>query len=116
MPATDFLDHTVERLNKQGSKLRGIAVPWFTAESWPRLLAIAADRDTLPATFEAFVERAGERFDRDVANGLPLEKVLIDPEALGSWCADLGRSCDGRARAMFAVVMLMQRDQLAGNA
>jgi hypothetical protein len=112
----DALDKALRRAHKHGLKLRGVGIAWFTAESWPRLLEIAADRDDLPPNFEAFERRAGERFDRHVANGLPLEKVLIDVDALAAWCRELGMPVDNPSRSAFAALTLARRDAGAGNA
>lgn len=112
---TDTLDKTLRDVQERGLKLRGIGVPWFTAESWPRLLAIAADRADLPDTFEGFERRAGERFDRHVAAGQPLEKVLVVVDQLAAWCRELGVSVDARARSVFAAVMLARQASQAGH-
>ena len=53
------------------SRVRAIGVPWFTAKSWPELLAIAADRARLPDAFAEFEQSAGARFDALRAQGAP---------------------------------------------
>ena len=57
-----------------------IGVPWFTPETFERVRSISDD-DTLD-TFTKWEERAERNFGRLLANGLYLEKVLIDPDEL----------------------------------
>jgi hypothetical protein len=113
---TDQTGDALLDVYSRGYKVRGVAIPWFTAHSWQQLLAVAADRVTLPDTFEEFERRAGARFDALVAAGHPLEKVLIDVERLVAWCQELGRPIDTGARAAFAAFTIAQRDSQAGNA
>ena len=110
------LEDGFDELTKRGAHIKGLAIPWFTAESWPKLLAVAADRSNLPDTFEEFDQRAGKRFEDFVAQGHPCEKVLIDVDQLAAWCSDRGIPLDGNARAAFAGYLLAQRDASAGNA
>ncbi len=112
---TDTLDAALQSICARGHTAR-IAYSWFTADSWPRLLAIAADRASLPDTFEGFEKRAGERFDRHVAAGYPLERVLIDVTALAAFCAAQRIPVDSTGRATFAAFVLSQRDATAGRA
>ncbi len=112
----DRLGDALRDVRARGFKIRGVAVPWFTAQSWPRLLEVAADRADLPQTFEGFLQRAGERFDRHVANGHALEKILIDVDELIAFCIALGRPIDSRARAVFAAYLQARQEQHAGHA
>jgi hypothetical protein len=111
---TDTLDAALQSIYARGHTAR-IAYSWFTADSWPRLLAIAADRASLPDTFEGFERRAGERFNRHIANGVPLERVLIDVDALGAFCAAQRIPVDARSRSAFAALVLARRDAVAGR-
>jgi hypothetical protein len=103
-------------LYSRGYKVRGVGIPWFAAHSWALLLAVAADRVSLPDTFEEFERHAGARFDALVTDGHPLEKVLIDVERLVAWCGELGRPIDAHARAAFAAITLAHQCSHAGNA
>jgi hypothetical protein len=110
------LEDLYAKLAKHRGQLRGLAIPWFTAQSWPRLLRVAADRWNLPDTFEEFERSAGKRFDDFVAQGHPCERVMIDVDRLVAWCREQGRPVDGPARAAFAALTLAQRDRGAGRA
>jgi hypothetical protein len=110
------LEEAFDTLTKRGVRITGLAIPWFTAESWPKLLAVATDRWNLPDTFEEFEGNAGKRFADLGAQGHPCEKVLIDVDQLAAWCSDQCIPLDGKARAAFAGYELARRDAIAGNA
>ncbi len=93
-------------------KIRGVAVAWFTPETWPRLREISADPDDLPETYGEFLTLAEPRFARHVAAGAPLQRVLIDPDELLEWCEVNRRPVDGHARAGFAAYVLMRRERV----
>jgi hypothetical protein len=93
-------------------KMQGaITVPWFTAETWPELLAVATDRATLPDTFAEFEVIAGRKFARFTAQGHSLHKVLISVAELTVWCRANRIPIDGHGRAAFAAFVAMRRDR-----
>ena len=89
--------------------MKTIGVAWFRADDWPALLTASDDRANLPSTFAEFEALAGGKFDRLVACGVPLERVLVTVSALVTWCSATGRSVDGPARAAFAAILLARR-------
>lgn len=95
---------------------RGLIIPWYTAESWLKMLAAAADRDRLHDTFEEFERHSAAKFNDVVAKGHPVEKVEIDVDGLIGWCKAEGRPLDGSARHVFAILTLIERDKGAGHA
>lgn len=83
--------------------IQGVGVPWFTTETWPRLLEVCgAEADLMPATFAEWIALAEPRFAQHAANGVPVERVLIDPDEWVEWCEANDLVIDGRARAAFA--------------
>ena len=87
-----------------------IGVPWFTAETWPRLLEVcAAEADLMPDTYSEWIALAEPRFAQHVADGLPVERVLIDPDEMADWCEVNDLPVDGKARAVFAAFVLARR-------
>lgn len=88
-----------------------IAVPWFTAETWPELLKVAADRDDLPDTFAEFELIAGRKFDQLRARGVSLQRVLISVAELSAWCRAQRQPVNAMTRAVFAAFVLMRRDR-----
>lgn len=113
---SDRLGEALQQMHERGLKVRGIGIAWFTPESYQRLLAIAADRAELPETFEAWERRVTERFERRVAAGQPLEKVLIDVDRLAAFCHELGCPVDVMARSAFTAITLGERDRGGGQA
>jgi hypothetical protein len=95
---------------------RGVLIPWFSPESWPKMREVAADRDNLYDTFEEFERSSTVNFNDLVAKGHPVETVEIDVEALIAWCRAEGRPLDGMARQMFAMLSVIERDKKAGHA
>jgi len=95
---------------------RGVVLPWYTAETWPKMRAAAADRDKLHDTFEEFERSSNATIDDLVAKGHPVEKVELDVDALIAWCKAEGRPLDREARNMFGAMTLVERDKRAGHA
>ena len=91
-------------------KIETIGVPWFTEETWPRLLKVCVtEADLMPDTYSEWIALAEPRFTQHVADGLPVERVLIDPDEWVDWCEVNGLPVDGRTRAAFAAFVLARR-------
>lgn len=83
------------------------AVPfaWWRPDNYARVLEISVDKENLWPTFREWRNAAQKGFDQLRADGLPVVKVMIDPEELLKWATAEGRAIDGKARAEFAVVV-----------
>ena len=92
-------------------KIEAIGVPWFTAETWLRLREVvdSTEADNLPATYDEWIALAEPRFAQHIADGLPMERVLIDPDELAAWCGLNDLPIDGRGRAAFAAFVPARR-------
>ncbi len=92
-------------------KIEAIGVSWFTAETWLRLREVvdSTEADLLPATYDEWIALAEPRFAQHIANGLPMERVLIDPDEWVEWCWLNELPVDGRTRAAFAAFVLARR-------
>jgi hypothetical protein len=95
---------------------RSALMPWFNANSWPKMRAAAVDRDKLHETFEDFERVSNTRYNDLTSVGHPVEKVEIDVAALIAWCASEKRPLDSFARQQFAILTLLERDRNAGHA
>ncbi len=91
--------------------IRGVAVPWFTAETYTLLLEISANPKDLPETYVDWLARVEPRFERHASDGVPVRRVLIDPDELLEWCQDNNRPVDAHARAGFAAYVMMRRER-----
>ena len=85
-------------------RLTGVAslgMGWYRPEDWDRLLQVIADRDSMHDTYAEWLASARQG-ERDlVARGQPVERVMVDPDELASWCLIRGLVPDGAARAEF---------------
>ena len=92
-------------------KIENIGVSWFTAETWLRLREVvdSTEADNLPATYAEWIALAEPRFAQHIADGLPMERVLIDPYELAAWCELNDLPIDGRARSVFAAYVMARR-------
>jgi hypothetical protein len=107
----------LQQLARRYPKLsRGAVFPWYTPDGWTKLRAAAADRDNLHDTFDEFEHASGARISDLVAAGHQVEKVVIDVDALITWCAAKRRPLDSSARHVFAAITLTERDSRAGHA
>jgi len=113
-------DKDNQRLNELAQRyphlFRGVILPWFTSDSWPRMRSAAADGDRLHDTFEEFERTSNIKVNELTAQSHPVEKVEIDVEALIAWCKAEGRPLNGMARQTFAIMTLVERDKGAGHA
>ena len=87
------------------------AFVWYCPEAWPRLKATASDTDNLEATYEEWHGNAESTFQALRRQGMRLEKVEIDIEALLAWCEAHGHAPDATARSTYAVHLLQERHQ-----
>lgn len=83
------------------SPLAAVPFVWWRPDTYGRAREICAERDT-PETFKEWRKAAQKTFDSLRAQGLPVVKVLVDPEELLTWAG--GRAIDAQLRAQFAVV------------
>ncbi len=61
------------------------------------------------ATYSEWIALAEPRFAQHIADGLPVERVLIDPDEWVDWCELNDLPVDGRTRAAFAAFVLARR-------
>jgi hypothetical protein len=78
------------------------ALPWYARGDYPVLLQLFSDSNMLPATFDAWLERA-ELVERQFQKaGFGVAKIWIRPVLFAAWCKERGVSPDQRARLTFA--------------
>ena len=83
-------------------RVTAVGIAWFRPEDYETLLAMFADRDDVPDTYEDWIQKA-ERFTNQLKrNGQAYQKVIIDPKTFPAWCAARGFRIDGKARTQFA--------------
>jgi hypothetical protein len=81
---------------------RVVALPWYARGDYPALLKLFSDPHMLPATYDAWLERA-EGIERQFQKaGFALARIWIRPVPFAAWCKERNVSPDQRARLTFA--------------
>ncbi len=78
---------------------------WYRPDSYPRLKQIVSDPGNLFDTYEQWVENAQQLFDKLTNQGMPVQKVMIDPDQMLAWARMQARNVDTRCRAEYAVIV-----------
>jgi hypothetical protein len=79
-----------------------VALPWYARGDYPALLKLFSDPHLLPATHDAWLERA-ERIERQFQEaGFGVARIWIRPLSFAAWCKERNVSPDQRARLTFA--------------
>ena len=80
---------------------RIFALPWYARGDYPALLKLFSDSNMLPATFDAWLERA-ELVERQFQKaGFGVAKIRIRPAPFAAWCKERNVSPDQAARLTF---------------
>ena len=95
-------------MKRSGKAKFGIA--WYRPEQWARLLEVSDDRDELEATFAEWEALAEEKVRELQAEGVNVEKVIVDIEELLAWCQGRGLSVDASARSHYVADLLRRQD------
>ena len=78
-----------------------VALPWYARGDYPALLKLFSDPDKLPATYDAWLERA-EGVERQFKRaGFGVAKIWIRPIPFAAWCKERNISPDQAARLSF---------------
>jgi hypothetical protein len=78
-----------------------VALPWYTRGDYPALLKLFSDSFRLPATYDAWLERA-ERIERQLQEaGFGVARIWIRPIPFAAWCQERNVSPDQTARLTF---------------
>ena len=78
------------------------ALPWYDRRDYPVLLKLFSDPDKLPATYDAWLDRA-ERVERQFRRAsFAVARIWIRPVSFAAWCKERNVSLDQRARLTFA--------------
>src|SRR5687767_4245907 len=82
-----------------------IALAWYSEAEWQKLKAIAADADTLDASYEKWLAGA-KKLERQLHDqGQHAHRIPLDVDTLARWCAARKRPIDSEARADYAAAL-----------
>jgi hypothetical protein len=79
-----------------------LAIAWFRAEQWERLLSVSSDRKTLEGTYEEWRVNAEGQIAALQAQGFKVTRVDVDLEELINWCGIKRMPINGESRSEFA--------------
>jgi hypothetical protein len=78
------------------------ALPWYDRRDYRALLELFSDPEKLPATYDAWLERA-EGIERQFKRaGFGVARIWIRPLPFSAWCKERNVSPDQAARLIFA--------------
>ena len=78
------------------------ALPWYSRADYPTLLRLFSDPDKLPATYDAWLQRAEQVENQLQRAGLAVARIRIRPVPFATWCKERNISPDQAARLTFA--------------
>jgi hypothetical protein len=78
------------------------ALPWYSRADYPTLLRLFSDPDKLPATYDAWLQRAEQVENQLQRAGLAVARIWICPAPFAAWCKERNVSPDQAARLTFA--------------
>jgi hypothetical protein len=78
-----------------------VALPWYARGDYPALLKLFSDSHRMPATYDAWLNRA-EGIERQFQSaGFGVAKIWIRPVPFAAWCKERNVSPDQAARLIF---------------
>jgi hypothetical protein len=78
------------------------ALPWYGRGDYPALLKLFSDPDKLPATYDAWLQRAQQVESQLKRAGLGVARIWIRPGPFAAWCKERNVSLNQAARLTFA--------------
>jgi hypothetical protein len=77
------------------------ALPWYDLSDYPALLKLFSDPDKLPATYDAWLERAEGVELQFKRAGFGVARIWVRPAPFAAWCKERNVSPDQAARLTF---------------
>ncbi len=90
---------------------RRIALPWYSREDYPGILAVVADRRNFAATYDQWLMAAENNELVARQSGLEIDRVMIEPEAFARWCAEKSIAPDSAARRNYVSEQRSSREE-----
>ncbi len=84
------------------SKGTPIVIAWYRPEQWSLLKAYSVDKDVIEDTFEEWAEHAKKQFEGLQNSGMNMHKILIDIDALVTWCKERDVPMNSESRSQYA--------------
>jgi len=77
------------------------ALPWYSRADYPDLLKLFSDPHMLPATYDAWLERAERTENQLQKAGFAVARIWLRPIAFAAWCKERNVSPNQAARLTF---------------
>jgi hypothetical protein len=82
---------------------------WYRREDYERIRLMMDDPDNFPETFDEWAKLAEGQLSQFIAQGMPVEKVIIDPDGFAAFCREAKIKPDREARVRYAATVLGQQ-------
>lgn len=77
-------------------------IPWYRREDWDALRRLFSDAHSLHDAYDDWLASAENIVAQLKAEGVAVEKILLEPHTFASWCAERKIAPDAQARSRFA--------------
>jgi hypothetical protein len=91
-----------------------IGIPCCREEDYNALRAICEDANDMPSTWHEFFNLAQKAENSFLENGQSAARVNINPDIFADWCAREGYRVESKARAKYAVTVLIDAQRRKG--
>lgn len=86
-----------------------VGIAWYDREQWETLHTVAADRNELDESFDAWEIQAIETACMLETRGFAVAKIMLHVPKLLAWCRKQGIPNTAAARSQYAAHLLRQR-------
>lgn len=97
------------------NNLPEVAVAWFHAKDYPRILEICTDGESMEAIHEEWRAKAERAITSFREAGAKPHKVAISPESFLAWCEARAQTPNSAARSRYAAHLLSIRRGRGGD-
>lgn len=88
---------------------QAVALAWYSETDYDDILAIMADREDLPNTYQEWLDKSLAVEKKLFEEGYPVTRILIQPKHFPSWCRIRGLKPNAKARAEFAAKQSLRK-------
>ena len=88
--------------------IRGVGIVWYRNEEDFRAAQVMFGKDTLPHTYEEWLERAVKALEEYASEGQQVVKAYLDPKTFPEWCSTNGAKLDRHARSTYAATKAVE--------
>ena len=82
--------------------IKAAGLCWYTRQNYARVLAVMADAEKLPRSYDKWRKEAEAAEQRFRAQGWIVHRIDCDADAFLAWCTARNVDADAKARIAFA--------------